>query len=331
MRSSLVQIAVSARRVLPVDRMGPRAIKVGTRGSALALTQTGSVVAALRARHPELDITVHRITTKGDVMRDVPLTTLGGRGVFVDAIEEELRQGSIDLAVHSAKDLPSRVPADLAIAAFLERADARDVLVSRAGLLASLPAGARVGTSSLRRVCLLHSVRPDIQTVDLRGNVDTRLRKLDAGDYDAIMLAAAGLVRLGLQDRISEWLPAETMLPSPGQGALAIEIRADDNDLRELVRPLSHAPTESALAAERAFLARLGVGCAAAVGAHATLDHAGTLMLRAMIGAADGRSVRGVRTGPAADATGIGESLAGQLLGAGGDELVAASERITVS
>ena len=310
--------------------MVPRALKVGTRGSALALTQTESVVAALRARHPGLEVSVHRITTKGDALRDVPLSTLGGRGVFVDAIEEELRRRTIDLAVHSAKDLPSRVPPDLAIGAFLERADARDVLISRAGTLAALPTAARVGTSSLRRVCLIHSVRPDIRTVDLRGNVDTRLRKLDAGDYDAIMLAAAGLVRLGLHDRITELLPAETMLPSPGQGALAIEIRADDDELRELVRPLSHAPTESALAAERAFLARLGVGCAAAVGAHATLDDAGTLTLRAMIGAADGRSVRAVRSGSVADAAQIGESLASQLLGAGGDELVAASERVAV-
>src|SRR5689334_6816936 len=163
-------------------------LTVGTRGSALALTQTESVVAALNALHPDTQIRVQRITTKGDVLRDTPLSALGGRGVFVDAIEESLRRGEIDLAVHSAKDLPSRVPPDLAIAAFLERADARDVLVSRAGNLADLPAGARVGTSSLRRVSLIHSVRPDIETVDLRGNVDTRLRKLDMGDYDAIML-----------------------------------------------------------------------------------------------------------------------------------------------
>jgi hydroxymethylbilane synthase len=307
-----------------------RAVRIGTRGSALALTQTESVVAALRARHPELEVSVQRITTKGDALRDVPLSALGGRGVFVDAIEEALRLGDIDLAVHSAKDLPSRVPSDLAIGAFLERVDPRDVLVSRAGPLATLPAGACVGTSSLRRVCLIHSVRPDIETVDLRGNVDTRLRKLDAGEYDAIMLAAAGLVRLGLQHRITEWLPAETMLPSPGQGALAIEIRADSDDVRELVRPLSHAPTESALTAERAFLSRLGVGCAAAVGAHATLDEAGNLSLSAMIGAPDGRSVRGVETGPASNAAAIGESLAGRLLADGGDALVAAAERASV-
>lgn len=305
-------------------------LTVGTRGSALALTQTESVVAALNALHPDTQIRVQRITTKGDVLRDTPLSALGGRGVFVDAIEESLRRGEIDLAVHSAKDLPSRVPPDLAIAAFLERADARDVLVSRAGNLADLPAGARVGTSSLRRVSLIHSVRPDIETVDLRGNVDTRLRKLDMGDYDAIMLAAAGLIRLGLEDRITEWLPAETMLPSPGQGALAIEARADDAAVRAMVRPLAHNATESALTAERAFLARLGVGCAAAVGAYATVDLTGLLTLRAMIGANDGRSVRAHQVGPVAQAGEIGERLAEQLLASGGRELVAIAERGSV-
>jgi hydroxymethylbilane synthase len=310
--------------------MTTRPLTVGTRGSALALTQTESVVKALRARDPGLDIRVQRITTKGDALRDVPLAALGGRGVFVDAIEEALRRCEIDLAVHSAKDLPSRVPPDLAIAAFLERADARDVLVSRSGRLEELPPGARVGTSSLRRVSLIHAVRPDVETVDLRGNVDTRLRKLDAGDYDAIMLAAAGLIRLNLAHRVTEWLPAESMLPSPGQGALAIEVRADDDELRALVRPLAHAPTEAALAAERAFLAQLGVGCAAAVGAYGTLDGDGRLSLRAMIGSSDGRSVRGEKTGLAARAVELGERLADRLLASGGGAFVAESERGSV-
>jgi hydroxymethylbilane synthase len=300
-----------------------RVFTVGTRGSALALTQTTSVIDALRALHPGLDLAVQRITTKGDVMHDVPLAALGGRGVFVDAIEEALRHRIIDLAVHSAKDLPSRVPPDLAVGAFLERADARDVLVSRAGSLRDLPVGARVGTSSLRRVSLVHAVRPDIETVELRGNVDTRLRKLDAGEYDAIVLAAAGLIRLGLADRVTEWLPAESMLPSPGQGALAIEIRRDDDETRALVEPLAHAPTDAALRAERAFLARLGVGCAAAVGAYATLDADGQLTVRAMIGVPDGRSVRGDARGMPTDAMALGTSLAARLLETGGDALVA--------
>jgi len=310
--------------------MAQRTLTVGTRGSTLALTQTDSVVAALRARDPGLDIRVQRITTKGDAMHDVPLATLGGRGVFVDAIEEALRQHKIDLAVHSAKDLPSRIPPDLAIAAFLERADARDVLVSRAGGLHDLPAHARVGTSSPRRVSLIHAARPDLDTCDLRGNVDTRLRKLDAGDYDAIVIAGAGLIRLGLEARVTEWLPVETFLPSPGQGALAIEVRADDAELLAMVRPLAHAPTEAALAAERAFLAELGVGCAAAVGAYATIGRDDQLVLRAMIGAPDGRSVRGERVGPATNAAELGEGLAAWLLATGGRELVAECERGSV-
>ena len=310
--------------------MSQRTFSVGTRGSALALTQTASVISALRALHPGLDLGVSRITTKGDVMRDVPLATLGGRGVFVDAIEEALRQGTIDLAVHSAKDLPSRVPPDLAIGAFLERADARDVLVSRGETLRELPTGARVGTSSLRRVSLVHSVRPDIETVELRGNVDTRLRKLDAGEYDAIVIAAAGLVRLGLEARITEWLPAESMLPSPGQGALAIEIRGDDDETRALIAPLAHAPTHAALRAERAFLARLGVGCAAAVGAYATIEPDGQMTLRAMIGTPDGRSVRGEDRASPTDAVTLGDGLAERLLATGGAELVAEVARGSV-
>jgi hydroxymethylbilane synthase len=309
--------------------MRHRTLTVGTRGSALALTQTESVVAALRALDPGIEIIVRRITTKGDVMRDVPLATLGGRGVFVDAIEEALRGNEIDFAVHSAKDLPSRISPDLTIAAFLERADARDVLISRSGPLRQLPSHARVGTSSLRRVSLIHAARPDIETVDLRGNVDTRLRKLDAGDYDAIMLAAAGLIRLGLADRITEWLPLDAFPSSPGQGALAIETRADDADLIAVIRPLAHAPTEAALTAERAFLAHMGLGCSAAVGAHAVVT-GDRLSLSAMIGAPDGRSVRGVEPGLTSRAADVGRTLGARLLAAGGRELVAESERTSV-
>lgn len=309
----------------------PRTIVVGTRGSPLALTQTRLVIAALRAQRPGLDVRIERITTKGDVMHDVPLSALGGRGVFVDAIEEALRVKVIDLAVHSAKDLPSRVPRDLAIAAFLERVDPRDVLVSRVGKLHDLPVGARVGTSSLRRVSALHAIRPDLETLDLRGNVDTRLRKLDAGDYDAIVLAGAGLLRLGLEARVTEWLAVDAMLPSPGQGALAVEVRADDTEIGELVHALSHSPTEIALTAERAFLARLGAGCAAAVGAYGTIGLDDQLTLRAMIGAADGRSVHGTETGRSTCALEMGERLADRLLAVGGRELVAESERRSVA
>jgi len=310
-----------------MTRPAPGELVVGTRGSPLALTQTESVVALLRAAEPALEIRVQRITTKGDVMRDVPLATLGGRGVFVDAIEEALRSGEIDVAVHSAKDMPSRVPPDLAIAAFLERADARDVIVSRAGTLAELPPGARVGTSSLRRASQIRRVRPDLDLRDLRGNVDTRLRKLDAKEYDAIVLAAAGLARLGLSARVTEWLPVERMVPSPGQGALAIETRADDARVRALVERLDHAPTSAAVVAERAFLARLGVGCAAAVGAYATLEPDDRLTLVAMIGAPDGRSVQAHRTAERHRATALGEAMADVLLDTGGRALVAAFSR----
>jgi hydroxymethylbilane synthase len=310
--------------------MALRTLTVGTRGSALAMTQTDSVVAALRSLHPGLEIRVQRITTKGDVMRDVPLARIGGRGVFVDAIEEALRQREIDFAVHSAKDMPSRAPDDLAIAAFLERADPRDVLVSRGGSLLELPPGARVGTSSLRRVSLIRALRPDLETLDLRGNVDTRLRKLDAGEYDAIVLAGAGLTRLGLTSRVTEWLPVDSFLPSPGQGALAIEVRADDVELRNLIRPLAHPPTEAALTAERAFLAHLGVGCAAAVGGYANAGGGDQLTLRAMIGAPDGRSVRGEATDRIARATELGESLGERLLAMGGRALVDECERGSV-
>lgn len=300
-----------------------RVFVVGTRGSALALTQTTAVCAAVRGLRPGTRVRLERITTKGDVLTDVPLSVLGGRGVFVDAIEEALREERIDLAVHSAKDLPSTIAPDLAIAAFLERADPRDVLISRAGTLAELPRGARVGTSSQRRACQLRAARPDVETVDLRGNVDTRLRKLDAGDYDAIVLAAAGLQRLGLTDRVTEWLPFELMLPAPGQGALAIEVRASDAALRSLLRPLAHAPTEAALLAERAFLARLGAGCAAAVGAYAELVEPDTLRLTAMIGAPDGHAiVRGKDHGSAGGASALGAGLAERLLAEGGRALL---------
>jgi len=179
-------------------------------------------------------------------------------------------------------------------------------------------------------VSLIRALRPDVETLDLRGNVDTRLRKLDAGDYDAIVLAGAGLARLGLTSRVTEWLPVDSFLPSPGQGALAIEVRADDGEVRHLVRPLAHASTEAALAAERAFLAQLGVGCAAAVGAYASVGRGDSLMLRAMIGAPDGRSVRGEAADAIGRAAELGESLAERLLATGGRALVDESERGSV-
>lgn len=313
---------MTATGAIPRDPSA-RVFVVGTRGSALALTQTAAVCAAVCGLHPATRVQLERISTRGDVLHDVPLSAIGGRGVFVDAIEEALRGGRIDLAVHSAKDLPSTIAPDLTIAAFLERADPRDVLISRAGTLAELPPGARVGTSSQRRACQLRAARPDIETVELRGNVDTRLRKLDAGDYDAIVLAAAGLQRLGLTGRVTEWLAIDAMLPAPGQGALAVEVRSSDDALRALLRPLAHARTEAALTAERAFLARLGAGCAAAVGAYAAFVESDTLRLTAMIGTPDGRAiVRGEEQAPAAAASALGTALADRLLTKGGRALL---------
>lgn len=302
-------------------------LTVGTRGSPLALAQTRAVVAALQSHHPDVACEIRRITTKGDVMRDVPLATIGGRGVFADAIEEALEAGEIDFAVHSAKDLPSITADGLLIAAYPEREDARDVLISHAGGLEALPFGARVGTSSQRRACQLLAARPDLSVRDLRGNVDTRLRKLDDDAYDAIVLAGAGLIRLGLTNRITEWLPTDVMLPAPGQGALAIEIRSGDEELHELIAPLGHEPTAISLTAERAFLAHLGAGCAAALAAFATVSPTGTVTLEAMIGAPDGRCVRGKREAPATGAGTLGEALGAELLDRGGRALIPPFQR----
>jgi hydroxymethylbilane synthase len=293
-------------------------LTVGTRGSALALAQTELVLAALRQRWPGLEVRIERITTAGDLRRDVPLATLG-RGAFVSEIEAALRERRIDIAVHSAKDLPSRLAPDLKLAAFLERADPRDVLVSRKTvMLCDLPQGARVGTGSPRRACQLRAVRPDLDVRDVRGNVDTRLRKLAAGDFDALVLAGAGMMRLGRADEATEWLDPRVMLPAVAQGAIAVELRAGDQGVEDLVTPIDHARTAAAVTAERAFLARLGAGCTAAVAAHATLGEADQLSLTALIGATDGRHVRGERAGAIEDAERLGDTLAAELLAAGG-------------
>lgn len=300
-----------------------RALRVGTRGSALALTQTRAAVAMLQERTPHLGVEEVVITTTGDVRQDVPLSALGGQGAFVTEIERALRESEVDLAVHSAKDLPSQVPEGLRLAAFTEREDPRDVLVSPFGTIDALPEGARVGTSSQRRACQLRARRPDLTLLELRGNVDTRLRKLDEGGYDAIVLAGAGLRRLGLQHRATEWIPVDVMLPMVSQGAIALETRANDPWAIAIARTLAHPPTETAVRAERGFLARLGAGCSAAVAAHATIA-GDTLTLQAMIGAPDGRLVRGTREGAAADAEAIGASLAEWLVANGGAEFTGA-------
>jgi hydroxymethylbilane synthase len=305
-----------------------RVVRIGTRGSALALAQTAIVAAALRERWPALRVEVVTITTRGDVRTDVPLSALGGRGVFAAEIEQALRTGEVDLAVHSAKDLPSTLAPDMCLAAALPRADARDVLVARAGVpgsIRALPAGAVVGTGSPRREGQLRALRPDLDVRDIRGNVDTRLRKLDAGDYDAIVLAAAGLRRLGLAGRVTEWIAPADMLPAVGQGVIAVEARADDAQARALAAPLDDPSTATALAAERAFLARLGAGCAAPTGAHAVVDAGGRVCVEGLIGSRAGDVLRLARDGAASDAASVGAELADALLAAGGDELLRAA------
>lgn len=299
-------------------------ITIGTRGSKLALVQTELVRAALLARHPGLIVAVERITTRGDVIldRSIASAALDDKGLFVAEIEAALRDGRIDLAVHSAKDLPSTLSADMTVAAWMARADPRDVLVSPVGTLAELPPGARIGTSSPRRACQLRALRPDLLIGDIRGNVDTRLRKLSAGDYDAIVLAAAGLARLGLSAVITAPFEPDEMLPAVGQGALAIETRADDPFMARLLAPLADQATTQTVRAERAFLAAVEGGCSAAVAAYAVALDGDGLALSGLIGGLDGKIVRGERFGRAADAEQLGAALAAELLAHGGASLL---------
>lgn len=298
-----------------------RAVRIGTRGSALALVQSEMVATAIRARNPDVSVELVRITTRGDAIQDRPLSEIGGKGLFVTEIENVLRARAIDLAVHSSKDLPSELASDMTIGAFLPRADARDALVSTYRGLDAIPSGARVGTSSPRRQSQLRAVRPDLELLDIRGNVDTRLRKLDAGSYDALVLAAAGLDRLGVDDPRIQPLSIDIMLPAVGQGAIAVETRSDDTDIASLVTPLHDADTADAVAAERAFLAATGGNCNTAVAAYAEVD-GDTIVLTAMVGAADGSNVRGSRRGSRVDGIRIARELAVFLIDAGGGVLL---------
>jgi hydroxymethylbilane synthase len=303
-------------------RAQQKSIRIGTRGSKLALVQAEIVRTALLQLHPEIEVTLETIATRGDVVQNLPLSQIGGNGVFVRKVEEALEEGSIDMAVHSAKDLPSAIAPDMAIAAYLPRADARDALVSRDGLdMSSLPPGARVGTSSPRRACQLRAQRPDLELLDIRGNVDTRLRKLLEGEYDAIVLAAAGLERLSQLDRVTTYIDIDTIIPAVGQGALAVEVRSSDEAMSALAGHLNDHVTWAAVTAERAFLARVGGSCTLPVGAHATI--AGTdLAITGMVGSEDGRMVKGALKGSAGDPARAGIELADDLLGRGGRALV---------
>jgi len=298
-------------------------LRIGTRGSALALAQARSVQAALEGLQPRLRAELRTVKTTGDRFLDRPLALLGGKGLFVKELEEALLAGTVDLAVHSMKDVPAEVAPGLVLGAVLPREDPGDVLVARSrSTLADLPRGARVGTSSLRRSALLRARRPDLEVVPLRGNVDTRLGKLRSGVVDAVVLAAAGLKRLGLV--LAEAVPLDPLefLPAIGQGALGIETRADE--VQRLVAPLDHAVTRAAVEAERAFLRRVGGTCHTPIAAHA-IPEGRHLLLRAAVFSVDGsRLVQGERRGPMDGAAELGEQLAVELLRRGAEELLAA-------
>lgn len=309
-------------------------LRIATRGSALALTQTRWVAARLLERRPDLVTELVIIRTEGDRVQDRPLAEMGGRGVFVKAIEDALLAGDADMAVHSLKDMPSELPSGLVLAAIPEREDPSDVIVlpqSRpsapgAPPLPLLPADARVGTSGPRRRALLRRLRPDVAVAEVRGNLDTRLRKLDAGEYDALILAAAGLRRLGLGDRISWRMPLDLSIPAVGQGALGIEARAEAAELLRALALLDHAPTRACVTAERAAQGRLRGGCTAPFGAHATLAGE-TLTLHSILSDPDGaRTIAHTLSGPVTDPTNLGIRLAEALLTSGGAEFLGAAD-----
>ena len=307
-------------------------VRIATRGSKLALWQAHHVCDRLMALEPGLAVDLVVLKTVGDKILDRPLAEVGGKGLFVKEIEEALLDGRADVAVHSMKDLPAELAPGLRLAAVPEREDPRDALIVRADLaaavtargggIAALPPAARIGTSSLRRVCALHALRPDLAVGMLRGNVDTRLRKLDEGELEAIILAAAGLRRLGFADRITTTLDPATFLPAIGQGALAIECRSDDAATEARLQRLNDPRTALCTSAERAFLARLEGGCRTPMAAHATLDGE-RLSLDGLVGRPDGtRILRQQIAGAASEATKLGTQLAEQLLSQGAADIL---------
>ena len=294
-----------------------------TRPSLLARWQTQWVIRALQTLHPNLQCEEKIITTQGDKILDKPLPEIGGKGLFTKELESELLNGSVHCAVHSLKDLPIQSPAGLTVGCIPVRAEVRDALISANGYsLATLPANASVGTSSLRRAAQILSLRSDIRTQSLRGNVDTRLRKALGGQYDAIILAGAGLTRLGLDSHITEWLSLDVMLPAPGQGALAVQCRADDHTTLSLLAALDDEYTRKAVSAERAFLSRLGSGCAVPVAAYAmTSDQSSVISLTGLVISEDGKKVVKV-TGQGIDALELGNELAQKAIRQGADEIL---------
>jgi hydroxymethylbilane synthase len=303
---------------------------IGSRGSRLALWQAEQAKSRLLELNPALSVEIQIIKTTGDVKPD-PLSVIGSKGVFTKELEDALLDKRIDLAVHSLKDLPTIVPDGLALSAICEREDPRDALVMRAGAtiasLRELPGKSTVGTSSQRRLSQLKALRPDIIVKDLRGNVDTRVRKLDEGQYDALILASAGLIRLGLRNRISAAIAIDEILPAVGQGAIAIETRSDNQVAIEATRKLNHRETELACLAERAFLRGLGGGCQFPIAAHALVSEE-QLHLEGLVAAPDGSEIlRAASSGVAEQGDFIGAALAARLIEEGADSLLAGQSR----
>jgi hydroxymethylbilane synthase len=318
----MVSAIASARTQLP-----PK-ITIASRQSALAMWQARHVQSRLRALCPDLAVEILGLTTEGDRRLAVPLASIGGKGLFVKELEEAMAAGRADLAVHSAKDVPVQLPQGFVLAAMLEREDPRDAFLSnRYRELRELPAGARVGTSSLRRRCQLSARYPRLRIEPLRGNVDTRVRKLDEGGCDAVILAAAGLKRLGIAHRIASLLAPEECLPAPGQGALGLECRSDRPELVALLARLNDAPTARCVTAERALSRALAGSCNVPLGAFAEIE-GDRLRLRGFVGSPDGaRAVSGERSGAAGDAEALGLALAEELKSRGAAEILAAIDR----
>ena len=305
--------------------MTDRVIRIATRKSALALWQAEYVKAQLEAAHPGIQVELVPMSTQGDKILDTPLAKIGGKGLFIKELEIAMQEGRADIAVHSMKDVPVEFPDGFGLHAICPRENPFDAFVSNHyQQLSDLPLNATVGTSSLRRQCQLRKLRPDLIIKDLRGNVNTRLAKLDAGEYDAIILAAAGLIRLGMQSRIKQQISAELSLPAVGQGAVGIECRNDDSELIALLAPLNHAQTATRVSAERAMNARLNGGCQVPIGSFAEIEH-DKLTLRGLVGSPDGQTLLyACASGPLTDAIALGQQVADNLLSQGAGAILQA-------
>lgn len=301
----------------------PQTLRIATRKSPLALWQAEFVRHLLLTNHPELKVELIKITTDGDKILDAPLAKIGGKGLFVKELEVSMLEGKADIAVHSMKDVPVELPEGLHLSVICAREDPRDAYVSnRYSTFNELPHKARVGTSSLRRQCQLLALRPDLKIIPLRGNVNSRLDKLDRGDFDAIILAAAGLIRLNFKDRITEYLDTSVSLPAIGQGAVGIECRRDDEKINALLAPLNDASTHIRVTAERALNTRLAGGCQVPIAGHAEFIN-NELFIRGLVGQPDGGEIiRGEQRGKPENAAALGTALGDDLLSRGADKIL---------